>query len=235
MRPDRRTRGRRGRRRDRAVTYVAGALQPDGTVAEPALTPEERKRNIELGAAAVEIVCRFERDRERTPTVLGQTHPGYDINSTDPRVESMDPAGGTRHIEVKGVRGPWDQMGVAISARQYQAARELGDRFWLYVVEWADEPARAVVHPIRNPFARITAYFFDRGWRQLADAADAPSAQGRVQPGDRLTVAGKGEGTVSDIQQRGALRVLKILMDDGQTLTRAFNAATMSVLPARQE
>lgn len=235
MRPDRRTGGRRGRRRDRAVTYVAGALQSDGTVAKQELTQEERQRNIALGRAAVEVVCGFEQARGRHATPLGQTHPGYDINSTDPRVESTDPAGAIRHIEVKGFPGPWDQMGVAISARQYQAARELGDRFWLYVVEWADDPARAVVHPIRNPFAKITAYFFDRGWRQLADAADAPSAQGRVQPGDRLTVAGKGEGTVSEIQQRGALRVLKVLMDDGQTLTRAFNAATMFVLPARQE
>jgi hypothetical protein len=144
--------------------------------------------------------------------------------SRNPVVDSSD-----RTIEVKGLAGPWTQQGVALSPRQFQAARELGDRFWLYVVEYAADPSRAVVHPIQNPFRKVTGYWFDRGWKQLADPHEAPSREGRISVGQRISVANQGEGTVTEILQRGALRVLVIRFDDGRTIKRPFNPTTMQV------
>jgi hypothetical protein len=99
-------------------------------------------------------------------------------------------------IEVKGMRGPWTRQGVALSRRQFEAAQQYGDRYWLYVVEFADDPARARIHPIHNPFARITQFFFDSGWRQLADPAESPSATCQLTVGQRIAVANVGKGEV---------------------------------------
>jgi hypothetical protein len=213
------------------VTYVSGELGANGDVNRRPLTEAERRRNIELGDAAVEVVCAFERRHRREPTRMSQTNPSYDVESMDPQVESVDPGTGRiRLIEVKGIRGAWTRQGVSLSARQFRAAREHGDRFWLYVVEYADDPAHAIVHPIRDPFSRITEFWFDRGWRQLADPAEAPSAEFRVAVGSRLTVEGHGPGTVSGIVQNGALRVLVIQLDSGGVLKRPPNPRTMKLL-----
>jgi hypothetical protein len=130
-------------------------------------------------------------------------------------------------IEVKGVRGPWTRQGVALSRRQFEAAQQYGDRYWLYVVEFADDPPRARVHPIHNPFAKINQFWFDSGWRQLADPAEAPSATCRLSVGQRIAVAGMGPGVVERVEERGALRVVHVRLDSGALVRKPFNPATM--------
>lgn len=229
MRRGRRRRPGRERRRDRIVTYVAFGPGAEPTDPATALSETERQERIALGDAAADLVCAFERGHGRTPVKLPQAHPGWDIDSFDlRRVESGAGAGSpTRMIEVKGVRGPWGRQGVAISRRQFEAAREFGDRYWLYVVEFADDPARARIHPIHNPYARINQFWFDGGWRQLADPAEAPSAACRLAPGQRITVDNLGTGSVERVEERGALRVVHLRLDDGTLVRRPFNPATM--------
>jgi hypothetical protein len=226
-------RGRRlpgKRRKDRVATYVSGSLLPDGSVAPAEENEGARRRNIELGQKAVGKVCAFEEEHGRKPTPRGQTHPGYDVDSHDPVVDSLDPqTDSERSIEVKGSAGPWTAQGVALSPRQFQTARELGDRFWLYVVEYADDPERAVVHSIQNPFKKVTEYWFDRGWKQLVDPNEAPSLQGCMETGQRISITNAGDGTIVNITSRGALRVLVVRLDDGRELKRVFNPRTMQV------
>lgn len=209
-----------------------GGSPPDGSPSgDPSLTEEQRRQNIALGASAVEHVLEFERKHGRQPTRLSQPHPEGNVEPADQRVESVDAAtGGKRLIEVRGVRGAWTRQGVALSSLQFRAAREFGERFWLYVVEFADDPAHALVHPIRDPFARITEFWFDRGWRQLADPAESPSASARVEAGTRLDVEGHGPGTVSEVIERGALKVVVVRLDGGGELKRPFNPRTMKPL-----
>jgi len=230
MRPDRARRRRGDRKKERMVTYVSGSLPSDGITAPTQESEEDRHRNIELGKQAVSVVCGFEEVHGRKPTPRGQTHPGFDIESREPVVDSLDPKNGSdRSIEVKGISGPWTRQGVALTPRQFQAARDLGERFWLYVVEHADDPVRAVVHPIQNPFAKVTGYWFDRGWMQLVDPNEAPSREGRVEIGQRISISNLGDGKVIDVIQRGALRVLVVGLDDGREVRRPFNSRTMQV------
>ena len=230
MRPSGRRKRRLGRRRDRVATYVSGALPPDGQPPREEMTDEERRRKVELGREAVKRVCIFEESHQRKPVPRSQTHPGYDVDSWNPIVESAETNGGAdRTIEVKGLAGPWTEQGVGLTPRQFQSARELGDRFWLYVVEYAEDPTRAVVHPIQNPFGKVTGYWFDRGWKQLADAKEAPSREGALSVGQRISVAGQGEGTIIEVLHRGALRVLGIQFDNGRKIKRPFNPMTMQV------
>ena len=57
-----------------------------------------------------------------------------------------------RIIEVKSLSGAWGKMGVTLSKRQLIENQERGDEFWLYVVEYASDDAKANVIPIHNPF-----------------------------------------------------------------------------------
>jgi Protein NO VEIN, C-terminal len=178
LRSDRRTR-RKTRPRDRAVTYVVGPLRPDGSIEPSCLSDEERGREKALGDAAVERVCEFEREMGRLPFTHSHSNPGFDVESRTP-----GDLAATRTIEVKGICGRWTALGVKVSPTQFEAARTLGDQFWLYVVEHADEADRAIVHPIPNPFAKVTEYRFDHGWRQLADPREAPSRRHGIAVGD---------------------------------------------------
>jgi sacsin len=229
MRRKARRRRRQQRGQDRVVTYVSFSPQGEAANEESSLTEEERRERIALGDAAADFVCAFEREHGRRPTKLAQNHPGWDIDSFDARrVESQEVAGTpSRMIEVKGIRGPWSRQGVALSRRQFEAAQRFGARYWLYVVEFADDPGRARVHPIQNPFAKINQFWFDGGWRQLADPAEAPSAACTLTIGQRITVDNVGNGVVERVEQRGAIRVVHLLLDGGVRVRRPFNPATM--------
>jgi hypothetical protein len=227
-RSGRNRRQRRPRGQDRIATYVSFGPQGEAANAASSLSEEERRERTALGDAAADLVCAFEREHARNPTKLAHNHPGWDIDSFDVRrVESARAEGPSRMIEVKGVRGPWTRQGVALSRRQFEAAQQYGDRYWLYVVEFADDPARARVHPIHNPFARINQFWFDTGWRQLADPAEAPSATCRLSVGQRIAVAGVGPGVVERVEERGALRVVHVRLDSGALVRKPFNPATM--------
>jgi hypothetical protein len=224
-----RRRGRklREREKDRILTYVS--FGPGGEAQAPTLSEEERRERIRLGDAAADIACSFERVHGRAPTKLAHNHPGWDIDSLDvQRVESQGTAGTpSRMIEVKGIRGPWTRQGVAISRRQFEAAQQFGDRYWLYVVEFADDPARARVHPIHNPFAKIKQFWFDSGWRQLADPVEAPSAGCSLAVGQRIAVDKAGIGSVERVEERGALKVVHVRLDNGELVRKPFNPGTM--------
>jgi hypothetical protein len=62
----------------------------------------------------------------------------------------------------------WDQRGVGLSATQFRKAQELGEQFWLYVVERAEQSDFAI-HPIQNPAYLAKQFFFDSGWKTLAN------------------------------------------------------------------
>ena len=93
-------------------------------------------------------------------------HPGYDIESTDKNDSRV------RYIEVKSTAGDWDEMGVSVSRTQFEKAQGLGDQYWLYVVERAEQ-TDARIFCIKNPARRVDQFMFDDGWQSAAEAAEA--------------------------------------------------------------
>ena len=90
---------------------------------------------------------------------MPHNHPGYDL-------ESRSRAGETqRYIEVKSTGAEWN--GVLLSATQFRKAQELGDLYWLYVVENADS-ATPQVYPIQNPAGLTEKFVFDGGWKAVS-------------------------------------------------------------------
>ena len=120
-----------------------------------------------MEAVARAAVCSYEDERGRFPEQMAQTHPGYDIVSRDPS------SGKDRWIEVKGIAGEWNQTGVGLSGLQFSNAQNYGEGYWLYVVEFVDDPEHTRVHAIQNPAMQVTAFMFDGNWRDAA--ADEPA------------------------------------------------------------
>ncbi len=116
--------------------------------------------NLAVEAVTREAVCAYEKERGRVTEQMAQTHPGYDIISRNPVT------GEERFIEVKGVNGEWNQTGVGLSRLQFSNAQDYGDRYWLYVVEFAADPEHIRVHPIQSPATQVTAFMFDGNWRE---------------------------------------------------------------------
>jgi len=92
---------------------------------------------------------------------MPHNHPGYDLESRGQSAEVV------RYIEVKSTGADWN--GVLLSATQFQKAQELGEQYWLYVVENADS-AVPTVYPIQNPAGIAEKFIFDNGWKVISTA-----------------------------------------------------------------
>jgi hypothetical protein len=118
----------------------------------------------QVDAAGVRHVLDHERVHGRTPHELPHHHAGYDI-------ESIDDQGNRRYIEVKSISGEWTRGSrVGLTSTQFRKARELGARFWLYVVEYALEDDRCHVFAISDPANRVARFYFDQGWQAASEA-----------------------------------------------------------------
>lgn len=170
----------------------------------------------ETGTAGELITLSWEKKQGRVPRAMPPNNEGYDIESTGPN--------GMRYIEVKGIHGPWGARGVGVTRAQYDAALRLGQAWWLYVVEYANDAARAVVHPIQNPFHQATEYRFDAGWRAARpDQGETTQPQGHPEQGAHYQ-RDDGEGVmIVEATPRGTLWRVKIELSDGSTETVTWN------------
>jgi hypothetical protein len=110
----------------------------------------------------------YEKERGRHPHEMPINNPGYDVASKNDAGETA------RYIEVKSMSGKWGAVGAALSDTQFEHATKHGDRFWLYVVEYAEQDNYRI-YRIRDPARRVDQFIYDDGWEALAeDDATAP-------------------------------------------------------------
>jgi hypothetical protein len=116
---------------------------------------------LEIDKAGVKAVLAFEQAAGRDPERKPHSHPGFDV-------ESFEGDELVRTIEVKSVDGAWDSPRVRLSDTQFAVATELGDRYWLYVVEHARslEPS---VWCIQDPARRVDRFAYVPEWKRLAE------------------------------------------------------------------
>jgi hypothetical protein len=62
----------------------------------------------------------------------------------------------------------WDRRGVALTKTQFEKAIELGNRFWLYVVECAEAEDFNIIR-VKNPGRMVNQFFYDEGWRVVGE------------------------------------------------------------------
>ena len=116
-----------------------------------------------------------ESENARFPVELGHSNPGYDI-------ESSDAEGETRYIEVKSLGGAWASGArIMLTFTQFETACELGECYWLYVVEKALDGERRRLLCIQDPTSHIDRVCFEPGWRDLSGEGMAPIAEQDVE------------------------------------------------------
>ncbi|MEU4515117.1 DUF3883 domain-containing protein [Nonomuraea wenchangensis] len=146
-------------RRGRLRSYVVhdGGERHNETQATPSVVDQEGMRRV------VEL----ERAEGRQPEVMPHNNPGFDVLSHDDSGRIL------RHIEVKSTTDAWDEMGVGLSRTQFQFGQQHSETFWLYVVEYALDDARARIARIADPAGRTEEFRFDSGWAALDEGMDA--------------------------------------------------------------
>ena len=121
------------------------------------------KHNEDVERAGIERVLKYERDNGRSPQERDHYHEGYDIESYDPTGQIV------RYIEVKALSGRWGTGNApSLTSAQFHKARELGKRFWLYIVEQATS-ANYRIYCIQDPVRRINQFLFDDGWKEAVE------------------------------------------------------------------
>jgi hypothetical protein len=139
-------------------TYVYVSPKDTNEVADSASV----ENRIAVDNAGIKRVLEFERQSRRFPEQKSHSYPGYDIESKDIADQVV------RYIEVKSVSGSWGEQGVTLSKTQFQKAIELGDRYWLYVVERAAQDDFQI-HCLQNPACQVHQFVYDNGWKALAE------------------------------------------------------------------
>jgi hypothetical protein len=131
------------------ISYVAA--HPDDEADPDELAHEER---MALEEKAIRFILDREPQLQRTPT----GNPGFDLIETDEAREVV------RWIEVKAMTSDLTERPVGLSKLQFEAAREHGSAYWLYVVERAADEAHRRVIRIQDPWGKARTFTFDQGW-----------------------------------------------------------------------
>lgn len=157
---------------------------------------------------AMMAAVRYELAAGRLPDVMPHNHPGFDIKSRNSAGDLE------RLIEVKGIAGSWDGSAVRLSGTQFDHAAEHADTYWVYVVEFAQDPAKQRLYAIRDPFAHTDHFCLDDGWRYAAED-QAQGASVRFVEGAAVRHKAFGRGTILEIRERGRMRSMQVKFQEG--------------------
>ncbi len=125
--------------------------------------PDQMKR-MQIEKHAIDLIMGLEPGLSRTP----EGNPGFDLFEAD---SSGNPV---RWIEVKSMTGSLEDRPVGLSHTQFNYARDKGDAYWLYVVEYTNNPEKARLLKIQDPVAHAKTFTFDHGWREIGKYASFP-------------------------------------------------------------
>ena len=181
-------------------------------------TGESDGEDVALGREGERLVIEWERQQGRIATSMNEdreNHEGYDIESEG----SQD----KRYIEVKSIRQNWTQLGVGVTKAQKEAAERFGRSWWLYVVEYAGDSSKAIIHEIKNPFMQASEYRFDDGWREIADGSGENTGANEPVVGETYERGDGSPVTIKSCKKMGGLWLVEIDSSDGQSINVAWS------------
>jgi hypothetical protein len=111
--------------------------------------------------AAVKYFLEEHKAKWISLTEMPHNNPGFDVKATS--FEGIE-----EYIEVKGQTNGWTEEGVILTPTELKKAIEAGDRYWLCVVEFAQDENRRRSYLINNPFENTNQFRFDSGWKTIA-------------------------------------------------------------------
>jgi hypothetical protein len=136
------------------MSYVA--LDAKDEEADPDGLDHQARMNLEQ--KAIDLIRLSEPDLVQMPA----GNHGFDLAEMD---EDDLPA---RWVEVKAMKGTLLDRDVGISKKQFEHALLHGAKYWLYIVERADDKHEARVVRIQDPAGQAKTFTFDKGWVDVA-------------------------------------------------------------------
>ncbi len=136
------------------ISYVAVHLGDE----EPDPDDLDHQARMALEQRAIALILRREPQWKRT----AMNNRGFDL------YKGSDPEHATRWCEVKAMTGGLVDRPVGLSRAQFDCAREHGEAYWLYVVEYAGTDTARIVR-IQDPAGKARTFTFDRGWLEIAE------------------------------------------------------------------
>ncbi|MGU5805498.1 sacsin N-terminal ATP-binding-like domain-containing protein [Aeromonas veronii] len=140
------------------ISYVGTHPNDDG----PDPDGLDQAERMQIEARAIDLILGLEPELRRTP----EGNRGFDLFEADRGGRPI------RWVEVKSMTGSLEDRPVGLSHTQINYAREKGDAYWLYVVEFTTDPTKARLLKIQNPVAHARTFTFDHGWREIASCEE---------------------------------------------------------------
>lgn len=174
----------------------------------------------ETGRAAVEHFLTTQSSRWKSLVEMAHNNPGFDILAV-----AHD--GTEEYIEIKGQSGAWTEEGVALTPTELLAAHQKAGRYWLCVVEYANDAKRRRLHLVRDPFGLTQQFRFDSGWRSASEIREPIS----LTPAKDMYIdmKGVGKGQILNAKGKGTFFKLHVILNDGRQVNKPFNPATMKL------
>lgn len=122
----------------------------------------DHAQRMQIEARAIDLIIGLEPALLRT----SESNPGFDLYEVDSCDRQI------RWVEVKSMTGSLEDRPVGLSHTQFNYARERGDAYWLYMVEYTTDPAKVRLFKIQNPVAHARTFTFDHGWREIASCVE---------------------------------------------------------------
>ena len=177
-----------------------------------------------------EIAMQHEIDEGRAPEDMPGLNVGYDIESTEPN-------GDIRCIEVKSIAGKWGGAGVTLSYSQINLASIKKDAFWLYIVENVAESSQRL-YKIQNPVKYIKGFKFNDAWKELAIAIETSHQNSDLDfsgithedLGTRILHTDRGECWLTGWLQIGQSIQVTLQFDNDDQLVLPLNVTKMKRL-----
>jgi len=212
------------RRRDRArssgrlLSYAEPRIDNNGQPSEEAGQDAELRR--EIATAAVNFVIEREREEGHQVQEMPFNNEGFDLQRT-----AAD--GSMEYIEVKGQSGLWTEMGIVLTPAELRYAQRFRERYFLYVVEFADDTERRALYRIQDPFGKVMQFRFDSGWKAIATTSDIIEPA----PGLRIQLE-EGVGTIVGVRRAGQFFSLQVQVLGDASKTVLFVPGKMRLLSA---
>lgn len=175
---------------------------------------QSQKHKMENEDISRKIVLHHERSEGREPEEMSVGNEGYDIESTEPN-------GDIRYIEIKSTKSYWGRDGVTLSSAQLNMAYRKKDAFWLYVIEKvsSSEPR---IYKIQNPAKYILGFKLNDAWKEIAisleystnNAELIESGIGEEDIGSRILHIERGECFLIGWRQQGESVMVSLQFDE---------------------
>jgi hypothetical protein len=200
------------------LSYVEGPADPDRQSSGE--DPDKATARDAVGRAAVLYFLKTQANRWTSLTEMPHNNPGFDILA-------RNASGEDDYVEVKGQSGAWTQEGVALTPTELLMAQRMKDRYWLCVVEFAQDEKRRQLHLLKDPFGLVTQFRFDVGWKAAAEnILVAPNVP---EKGLYIDIAGVGSGRILSVRGRGAFYNVHVILKDGKQVNSLFHPVKMSL------